>query len=73
MRAASSGLLVPAMGLAGEGAGEVNGMLQLVVDFSGTDEALWVVTSALVEGGVSGAGDTMTHGMGDITAQQMER
>lgn len=65
MRAASSGSVVPAMGLAGEGAGEACGMLELFKDCSRTEEEQIAVFGVFVRGGVPGVDKTTTEGMGD--------
>lgn len=70
MRAASSGSVVPAMGLAGEGAEEAAGMLELGKDCSGIEEAQITVVGVFVRGGVPGADSTTTEGMGDEAKQQ---
>lgn len=73
MRAASSGSVVPAMGLAGEGDGEANGMLELGKNCSGTGEGQIVVVGVLERGGVPGVDITTTEGMGDEAKRQTEK
>lgn len=66
MREASSGLLVPAMGLPGEGAGEAAcERAGTTGDSSGTEGAETDNTGALATAGVSGTDDTTTEGTGD--------
>lgn len=65
---ASSGSVVPAMGLAGEGAGEASGMLELDVDCSGTEAGQTTVVGVLVRGGVLGVDSSATEGTGDAAS-----
>lgn len=63
---ASSGLLVPAMGLPGEGAGEATcGRAGTTEDSSETEGAETVMIGALATGGVSRTDDRTMEGTGD--------
>lgn len=73
MRVASSGLVVPAMGLAGDGAGEASGMLELGKECSGTEEGQMAVVGVFARGGVPGVDSMTTGGMGEETKWEREK
>lgn len=71
---ASSGLLVPAMGLPGEGAGEATcGRAGTIGDSSGTGGAETGMTGELSTGDVSGTDDTKMEGTGDEARENTEK
>lgn len=71
---ASSGLLVPAMGLPGEGAGEATcGRAGTRGDSSETEGAETDMTGELGTGGVSGTDDKTMAGTGDEARENTEK